>query len=81
MSIKFTKQDEVLSKMDEGWALCRSSGGFLTTRTWLQQNGCGRGGATLDVHGNTFHSLYRKQLITRVQDGYPTSCWGLNQSR
>ena len=67
------KQMEVLSLMNQGWELGQSFDG----RAWLQRDGLGRGGDTKDVHGNTFSSLYNKELVKIEKQGFPTSRYTL----
>ncbi len=69
-------QIEVLTLMNEGWALC-ASGGFYAT-AWLQKNGCGHGGPTKKVNVATKQALSNRNLINRKY-GFPTTSYYLSQ--
>jgi len=69
------RQQIVVDRMQESWALCVSRG--FHSNVWLQKNGCGRGGESEQVSFSTFHALYKRNLITLNKDGYPTECWKL----
>ncbi len=69
-------QIEVLTLMNEGWALC-ASGGFYAT-AWLQKDGCGCGGSTKTVNVATKQALSNRSLINRKY-GFPTTTYYLSQ--
>ena len=75
MREKPATQREVLEKMVAGWALCVSIS--FDSRVWLQQNGCGRGGTSRDVHRSSFTALRQKKLVILERSDFPTSCWEL----
>lgn len=62
MSEKLTLfQIEVLAKMRNGWELAHSGG--MSPRIWLQENGAGRGGATMTVNSRAFQRLLDLRYI------------------
>ena len=71
------KQLEVINLMSEGWELCVSS--TMSSRAWLQKNGCGKGGDTKNVHANTFYSLLDRGFLKLKCDGFPTRCYDLRR--
>ena len=69
-TMKLSKtQKNVIQLMQDGWELGRDN---YRNRAWLQKNGLGCGGDTVDVNMNTFNSLYDKNLFT-VKYNFPTS--------
>ncbi len=62
-------QQEVLDFMKKGWELGSSMG--FDSRCWLQKDGCGRGGLSKDVNGNTFYALYQRNLIEIKTSKFP----------
>jgi len=75
--MKLTKsQIEVLTLMNEGWALCAS--GDLDASAWLQKDGCGCGGPTKRVNVATKRALFIRGLINRKY-GFPTTTYYLSQ--
>ena len=67
-------QQEVIDLMKAGWELGASGG--MSNRTWLQRDGCGRGGPVKEVNGNTFYALVRRGLIKGTGTSWP-SIWVL----
>lgn len=70
-------QIKLLQLMDSGWQLGTSSG--ITSRTWLQKGGCGKGGESRRVNTNTKHALWEKGLIELDKIGFPTTTWKLTE--
>jgi hypothetical protein len=78
MSIKLSdNQKEVIKLMREGWGLGKSNG--LSTRSWLQKNGIGRGGEAKTISNNTFLSLVKKKLIAQKKYDFPTATYILTE--
>ena len=71
MSKPTKKQMEVLTLMNEGWEMGFSN--TMNSRVWLQKNGVGRGGESMDVHINTFNGLHLRGLVRRKEYKFPTS--------
>lgn len=77
--MKLTKlQQEVIDYMKKGWELGSSTA--ISSRSWLQKDGLGRGGETRNVNGNTVSALCEKGLIQQKY-GYPTKKWFLDKRR
>lgn len=72
-------QMNVIDALKNGWELGHSS--TADGRWWLQQDGLGRGGKTIDVHANTAFALLKRGLIEQKRYGFPTSLWGLVENR
>lgn len=70
-------QQQVVDKMRDGWELGYSSGFF--TRSWLQKNGIGKGGETINVRVNTFLLLRDKNVIEKSRSAYPTDVYRLTE--
>ncbi len=68
-------QKNVLLLMKHGWELCKSS--TMSGRSWLQENGCGKGGKTQEVNGNTFFALSKRGWIGCSKRSFPTSCYAI----
>ncbi len=68
-------QIHVLERMRQGWALCTSEG--FDSSCWLQRDGCGKGGLSEKVRSDTWFSLFKRKLIHRKEQRYPTSTWEL----
>ena len=76
MSRLYAYQNEVLALMGEGWELGRNMTSFHS-HSWLQQGGCGRGGPSKEVHGNTVNALLRKGLIKTKERVFPLETFQL----
>lgn len=70
-------QQKTIALMQDGWEL-GVSGGF-SPRCWIQKNGIGKGGESLNLKISTFHVLLNKKLIKKTEDGYPTSKYKLTK--
>lgn len=70
-------QAEVVELMKQGWALCSSA--TFDGGSWIQKNGCGKGGETKTVSANTVCALYKKGVIELKIDGFPTRCHKLTK--
>ena len=68
-------QQEIVALMEQGWELCRSTS--MDGRTWIQENGCGRGGKTKEIRINTVYALHKANRIVCVKGGFPTSHYRL----
>jgi hypothetical protein len=71
-------QQNVLDKMKDGWQLGLHLG--FHTRYWLQKNGCGNGGETMDVNAHTAHGLRNKGLIIVDTTEFPLQTFRLSHS-
>ena len=71
------RQQEVVDLMKAGWEMGHNGG--ISSRCWLQRDGCGHGGPTKEVNDNTFYALYKRGLITVKKSGFPTSTWKLKE--
>lgn len=69
-------QQLVIDKMNEGWELGYDNYSFTT---WLQKNGIGRGGETIDIRNATLFALYKKGLIQEHYN-FPISKYTLIKS-
>ena len=69
-------QIEVLTLMNDDWALCATGG--LDARAWLQKGGCGCGGPTKRVNVATKQALFNRELICR-KAGFSTITYYLSQ--
>ena len=72
-----SKQLEVINLMGEGWELCVSS--TISGNVWVQKDGCGKGGRSVNLHKNTFYSLLDKGFLKMKCDGFPTRCYVLRR--
>ena len=68
-------QQHIIDRMKSGWQLGTSMD--LRSRSWLQKGGCGRGGESEDVHGNTVHALSDRKLIVVDSEGFPLRTYKL----
>jgi len=68
-------QQHVIDRMKSGWQLGTSMD--LRAHSWLQKDGCGSGGETEDVHGNTVSALWSKKLIVTDHEGFPLRTYKL----
>jgi hypothetical protein len=59
-------QQNAISKMREGYELGHYYG--FTTSYSLQKGGCGRGGVSAKILGNTYTSLKNKKLIQKIPE-------------
>lgn len=69
-------QIEVLTLMNDDWALC-AIGGFAAS-AWLQKGGCGHGGPTKMVSVATKQALFDRKLIC-CKYAFPTTTYYLSQ--
>lgn len=70
-------QKHVILGMKSGWQLGETmtlNGGF-----WLQQGGCGRGGARENVGAGTVQALLKRRLIETDQSKFPLRTWKLTK--
>lgn len=67
----------VLDRMRTGWQLGQSI--TMDGRYWLQQGGCGKGGASETVNASTAHALYKRGLIVRDVHKFPLQTYRLNE--
>lgn len=72
-------QQHVIDRMKSGWQLGTSTG--LNSFSWLQKDGCGRGGEAEDVHGNTVRALSDRKLIVVDREGFPLRTYKLPESK
>ena len=72
-------QIEILKLMSEGWELCSSTTFDLSSSTWLQKGGCGKGGQTKCISIATKHALFKKGLIGYKKYEFPTTRWFLTK--
>ncbi len=70
------KQQQVIDLMQDGWQLGRDN--HNNGRSWLQKNGIGRGGESIDVSRSTVNSLEKKGLI-KGKWGFPMTIFSLAQ--
>ena len=68
-------QQHVVDRMRAGWALGRRR--TLTSRSWLQQGGLGRGGTTEPVHHKTMQALCARGVIQLTQQVFPVEEFAL----
>lgn len=68
-------QQHVIDRMKSGWQLGTSMD--LRGHSWLQKDGCGRGGETEDVHGNTVSALWSKNIIVTDHERFPLRTYKL----
>ncbi len=61
MAILSKAQRKVIDAMADGYQLGQGRG--FSSRCWLQHGGCGKGGITMDVNGQTFDFLVRNKMI------------------
>lgn len=54
-------QQHIVDLMKSGWQLGVSTD--YRGYSWIQKGGCGQGGETEDVHGNTLSALRNKGII------------------
>lgn len=67
-------QQDVITKMKEGWELGRSTMGVYRSsnpRCWLQKGGLGKGGETQHISLATLWALLDRKLIKQIDD-FPT---------
>lgn len=70
--IKLSKlQQDVIDKLREGWELGLSM--TMDGGAWMQKDGLGRGGESMNVKKNTFFALRDKGIIKRVSENFPTA--------
>lgn len=55
MRTKISGVDNVLALLRDGWAIGHAGG--PDGGAWMQKNGLGKGGESLDVNAHTFHAL------------------------
>lgn len=70
-------QQHVTDRMKSGWQLGETmtfEGGF-----WLQNGGCGRGGARENVGAGTVQALLKRRLIETDQSKFPLRTWKLTK--
>ena len=70
-------QQKVIDLMNEGWELGLTQG--FCPRAWLQKNGLGKGGETLNISVATLYSLERNKLIVSQGYSYPTRTYKLKE--
>lgn len=68
----------ILSRMADGWALGVSHVG--DGGVWLQKNGLGKCGETINVMSSTFRGLRNKGFIELKRKGFPSSEMQLTQA-
>ncbi len=68
-------QQHVIDRMKSGWQLGTSTS--LHPCSWLQKDGCGRGGEAEDVHAGTVHSLLDRGMIIVDHEGFPLRTYKL----
>lgn len=69
----------VIDLMQKGWQLGWSMS--FDSRAWLQKGGIGRGGDCKYVSQSTVLSLWRKGLIEKDEEKYPTKTFKLTEKR
>lgn len=80
MAKKLTaRQLQVVEKLKEGWELGAGNVGN-NFRAWMQKNGLGKGGPTIEVHTSTFTGLLHRNIIEQKKHSFPSSLYGLRQS-
>lgn len=72
-------QQHIIDRMKSGWQLGQSTAG-LNRHSWLQKDGCGRGGEAEDVHGNTISALQDRKIIVVDVEGFPLRTYKLVES-
>lgn len=72
------KQKAVIKAMREGWELGKSTSS-LSGRAWVQENGIGRGGKSIDMNIRTFLFLRNKQLISSKGYFFPVTRYELTE--
>lgn len=75
-----TKAYDVVLKLRAGWELGQSTA-FGHERCWIQKDGIGRGGESINIHGNTLQALLRRGLVKRVGHGFPTQRYKLVEGK
>jgi len=68
-------QQHVIDRMKSGWQLGTSTS--LHPYSWLQKDGCGRGGESEDVHAGTVSALYNRGAIVVDVEGFPLRTYKL----
>jgi hypothetical protein len=69
-------QQEVIDKMRAGWELGQDMS--FQGWAWLQKGGLGKGGESMNVKLNTFHSLRERGIIRCVSQKFPTARYELS---
>ena len=67
-------QQKVINLLEQGWELGQRSG--IDGGCWMQRNGLGKGGESLNVSSATVIALYKRGLIKHTY-GFPWSTWTL----
>lgn len=70
------KQREVVDRLREGWELGVSKS-LDRQRVWIQKNGVGRGGESVDLRPRTFEALKSAGLLVPSKSKYPTYAYVL----
>lgn len=71
------KQREVVDRLREGWELGVSKSLDARQRIWIQKNGVGRGGESVDLRPSTFEALKSAGLLAPSKSTYPTYAYVL----
>lgn len=71
-------QQHVVDLMKSGWQLGVSTD--YRGYSWIQKDGCGRGGETEDIHGNTVSALINKNIIVIDAERFPLRTYKLAES-
>lgn len=74
------KQQHIVDLMKSGWQLGMSTAG-LNRYSWIQKGGCGKGGETEDVHGNTVFALQDKGIIVVDHERFPLRTYKLKERK
>ncbi len=69
------RQQEVIDLMKTGWQLGINYG--FNTHTWIQKDGCGKGGDAKNVHGSTVFALENRKLIVIDTEKFPLRTYKL----
>lgn len=72
-----SSQASVLQYMRSGWELGHSLG--YKSRIWLQKNGIGKGGESINVPAKSFGKILAYNLIELKEKRYPTHIYQLTE--